>query len=257
MENKPGRRMAAQGWGNAMIRIALVDNEARETERLTSLLEKYGEETKTHFQISAYENGILFLESCRMNRFDLVFMDVDMPDMDGFQTAKKFRAADPTAVLVFVTNIAQQAIRGYEVNALDYILKPLTYEALFLKLPKALALCQRNVGSRITVRTRTGQTVFAAASVLYVVSDGHHITYYTEQGEVNAYGTMKDVEVLLPEPQFYRCNSGYIVNLGYVVKYENMTLKLANGISLEISRARKKGFMEAMQRFFFAGGNQP
>lgn len=239
-----------------MIRIALVDNEAAETERLRSLLERYSQETGALFQISEYENGILFLESCRINRFDLVLMDVDMPDMDGFQTAARFRAADPTAVLIFVTNVAQQAIRGYEVNALDYILKPLSYEALFLKLPKALALCQRNLGSRITVKTKTGQTVFSIASILYVLSDGHHITYYTEQGEINAYGTMKDVEALLTEPQFYRCNSGCIVNLGYVTKYENMLLKLANGVSLEISRARKKGFLEAMQRFYFSGGTQ-
>ncbi len=88
------------------------------------------------------------------------------------------------------------------------------------------------------------------------MSEGHHITYYTEQGEIKAYGTMKDVESLLTEPQFYRCNSGYIVNMGYVMKYENMLLKLTNGVSLEISRARKKGLLEAIQRYYFSGGPQ-
>lgn len=240
-----------------MIRVALIDDEAKELAHLSALLNRYSRESETHFQVSSFGNGTLFLESCRTNRYDMVFMDVDMPDMDGFQTARRFRETDPTAVLMFVTNLAQHAIRGYEVNALDYILKPLSYEALFLKLPKALALCGNNTASRISVKTRTGQTVFSAASVIYVVSDGHHITYITEKDEIPAYGTMKDVETLLPELQFYRCNSGYIVNLGHVVKYESMTLTMTNGVTLEISRARKKGFLEALQRFYFSGGNQP
>lgn len=237
-----------------MIRVALVDNEPNESRHLRSLLDRYSESSSVYFQICVFENGMQFLEACRANQFDLVFMDVDMPHMDGFQTARKLREKDPTVVLIFVTNVAQQAIRGYEVNALDYIVKPLTYEAFFLKIPKALALCQRNRSSRISVKTRTGQTVFPADSVIYISSNGHHITYYTEQGEVEAYGTMKDIERTLTEPMFFRCNSGYIVNLGFVRQCDADTLKLTNGASVEISRARKKGFLEALQKYYFAGG---
>lgn len=238
-----------------MIRVAIVDDEIEATDHLRTLLMRYAQDANVQFQISTYDNGVVFLEGCRTNHYDLVFMDVDMPDMDGFQTARNWRQADSTAVLMFVTNVAQQAIRGYEVNALDYILKPLSYQAFCLKMPKALAICNRNNQNKIAIKTRTGQSVFSASSIIFVGSDGHHITYYTEQGEIAAYGTMKNVDELLPKSSFFRCNSGYIVNLGAVTSCEGNVLVMNNGTKLEISRARRKEFLEALQRFYFSGGN--
>lgn len=238
-----------------MINVAIVDDERSATAHLQVLLKRYSNEVGIGFHISAFDNGIQFIEGYRTNHFDLVFMDVDMPDMDGFETASRMRKLDSSAVLIFVTNIARFAIRGYEVDAMDYLLKPLSYEALYLKIPKALAMCQRQQHVRVTIKTRNGQSMFPATSVIYVESEGHHITYHTEQGDFQSYGTMKEVESQLPEQGFFRFNNGYIVNLAFVTGYDGALLFLRGKGRIEISRARRKAFLEALQNYHsFTGG---
>lgn len=237
-----------------MVTIAIVDDERSELEHLQAMLERYAAEVGRSFKLMRFESGAAFLEACRSLSFDLVFLDVDMPAMNGFDAARKLRAFDATAVLIFVTNVAQMAIRGYEVNALDYLLKPLSYEAFSLKLPKALAQCARNDAGRIVVRTRSGQSVFPASSILYVASEGHHITYYTENGQFEYYGTMKDVVGALPGERFFRCNSGSIVNLTFVASCDGASLVLTNGQRIDVSRARRREFLEALQRYYYSEG---
>ena len=238
-----------------MIKVAIVDDERNAIEYLQILLNRYASEVGTGFHIFTFDNGIQFIERYRTDHFDLVFMDVDMPAMDGFETAGRMREIDTSAVLVFVTNVARFAIRGYEVDAMDYLLKPLSYEAFYLKIPKALAMCQRQQQVRVTIKTRNGQSMFPATSVIYVESEGHHITYHTEQGDYHSYGTMKEVESQLPEQGFFRCNSGYIVNLAFVTGYDGALLFLLGKGRIEISRARRKAFLEALQNYHsFTGG---
>ena len=240
--------------GGELISVAIVDNEESERLYLQLLLRKYAESTGETFHISLFESGFLFLEQARIRNFELIFLDVDLPEMDGLETARKFRSINSSAVVIFVTNIARYAIHGYEVNALDYILKPLSYEAFFLKVPKAIAQCRRNRRNKVAIKTRNGQNVFLAASVIYVESDGHHLIYHTEQGDFPSYGTMKEVETMLPKENFFRCNSGYIVNLSFVTGCDGTILSLQGNIKIEISRARKKDFFQALQHYYFEGG---
>lgn len=238
-----------------MIRVAIVDNEKKEIENLRALFQRYSRENEISFDIVSFESGITFLEEYRMERFELVFMDVDMPDMDGFETSRRLRKVDSSVALVFVTNVSRMAIRGYEVGAMDYLLKPMSYEAFRLKMPRIFAQCQRNEKEKIVVKTKTGQHVFDAGSIVYVASDGHRIIYHTEMGDFPAYGTMKEIEQQLYSERFFRCNSGYIVNLSFVTGCSGNMLELRGGSQIEISRARRKEFLEALQRYcLFLGG---
>ena len=237
-----------------MIHVAIVDDEETERDRLSSLLLKYSEEKDIPFELTGYRNGILFLTDYPSHHFDLVFLDVDMPTMDGLATAKSLREMDSSVVLVFVTTLARYAIRGDAVDALDYLLKPLSYPAFSLKINKAIGLCLRNSRNRITVKTRNSMAVFPASSIIYVESEGHKITYHTEKGDFPSYGTMKEVEALLPGDSFFRLNSSYIVNLGFVSGCNGSSALLAQGGSVEISRARKKEFLEALQNYHFSAG---
>ena len=135
-----------------MIRVAIVDNEKEEIENLRALFQRYSRENEISFDIVSFESGITFLEEYRMERFELVFMDVDMPDMDGFETSRKLRKVDSSVALVFVTNVSRMAIQGYEVGAMDYLLKPMSYEAFRLKMPRIFAQCQRNEKEKIILQ---------------------------------------------------------------------------------------------------------
>lgn len=239
-----------------MLNVAIIDDEEKERMSLSRFLNRYAEEKSEVFNLEFFQDGVQFITKYQTNGFDLVFMDVDMPNMDGLATAKKLRELDSSVVLIFVTNLAQYAIKGYEVEALDYLLKPLTYEAIALKIAKAVSLCKRNSRNRITVKTRSSQAVFPAASIIYIESEGHRILYHTENGDFPVYGTMKETVAQLPQNTFFRVNSGYIVNLGYVSGYDGAILYLGGRGKIGISRARKKDFLEALANYRLAMGGR-
>src|SRR5574344_3090327 len=118
------------------MKIAIVDNELESTALLRRFLEQFQEERKLPpFLVATYANGLDFLEGFD-GSFDLVFMDIEMPVMDGLTAAKKMRLKDPSVLLIFVTKMAQFAVNGYEVNAMDFMLKPIGYFNFAFKMDK-------------------------------------------------------------------------------------------------------------------------
>ena len=124
-----------------MIRIAIVEDDQSADDQLTACLEKLSLQSKEVFDLSHYPDAQQFLFAFH-SQFDLIFMDIEMPNMDGLSAARRMREIDSNVALVFVTNLARYAINGYEVSALDYILKPLDYDAFYLKMQKVLRYCQ-------------------------------------------------------------------------------------------------------------------
>ena len=231
-----------------MLHIAIVEDEWTCDEELTACLERYAKEYGEEFHIRHFKRGAEFLFQYEADT-DLVFMDVDMPEMNGFETAAKLRQMDPDVVLIFITFLAKYAYRGYEVDAMDYIIKPVRYETLRLKIDKAIDRCRKKLANETFVETKEGLVRISISRLSYVEIMGHHIVYHTDTGDVTDYGTLKSVEKNLPEGQFCRCNSGYLVNLRCVTSIEGDTVVVGSK-RLPMSRTLKKEFMEALQRYF-------
>lgn len=101
-----------------MYRIAIVEDDQNAAEVLRSYLQRYEEENGEQFSVSSFANGLLFLKE-QESGFDIVFMDIEMPALDGMETAKLLRRVNDISCLIFVTNMASYAIKGYEVDAID------------------------------------------------------------------------------------------------------------------------------------------
>ena len=138
-----------------MLRIAVVDDDQIAISRLRECLNHYSEEKGVNFNIKVYQNGIDLLVGYRSD-YDIIFLDVDMPDINGFQTARRIRELDECVILVFVTNLAQYAIEGYKYHAADYIVKPLKYHTFALKMHMILKHCQTHQQTSIFVKTKNG-----------------------------------------------------------------------------------------------------
>ena len=110
------------------MRIAIVEDEQACADTLQKYLQQYGQEFSQELDVTQYENGAVFLWEFR-SQFDIILLDISMPVMDEMETARQIRKIDSDVVLLFVTSLSQYAIRGYEVNAMDYILKPVSYFA--------------------------------------------------------------------------------------------------------------------------------
>ena len=129
-----------------LIRIAIVEDEPTERDRIKVYLEEIAQEDQTQFDIEQYSSGMAFVMR-GMKDYDLVLMDIDMPNLNGIETAKALRKVDQSATLIFVTNMAQYAISGYEVNAVDFILKPVNRYSFAIKINPILEVdlfvCQK------------------------------------------------------------------------------------------------------------------
>ncbi len=225
-----------------LVRVALVEDEKAAADALQASLLRYGTEHDIRFDIRVFPNAMIFLEPYTAD-YDVVFMDIQMPLMNGMDAAHLLREADAQVLLVFVTSLTQYAIQGYEVDAMDYIVKPVRYYDFALKLGRVLRRLPQKA-PEITVSTETGLVRLSVDDIRYVEVLGHHVLYHTLRDELTQYGTMSKAEAQLAGEGFARCNNCYLVNLRYVSRVDGYMLHLGDE-ALKISQPRKKAFLEA------------
>lgn len=217
--------------------IAVVEDQEKERKNFIEILNRYAREYQEVFHICEFSDALDFLNETRQD-FQIVFMDIQMPFMDGMKAARRFRERDSEAVLIFITAMAQYALHGYEVNALDYIVKPLNYYSFSLKMKRAVGQVRLKENQPFLIRRKDGVIKISLRNIVYVEVMGHRIIYHLENGQVEAYGTMKKVTGEIQNPSFALCNSCYYVNLRYVTAIEGHTLKLGK-TELQISHPKK------------------
>lgn len=223
-------------------RTAITDDDPEAADRLRGFLERYAAERGADFDISVFRDGAEFSDS--IEGFDIVFMDVDMPYYNGIKTAERMRKTDPSAALVFVTNLAQFAIEGYKVGASDYLVKPVGYPAFAMTMDEILPRADALRSESIELRSNYAAVRVPVGSVLYVESRGHRMIWHTDSGDVETWGSMKAIEEMLPS-HFARCNVSMLVNLERVTGIDGGEVTVG-GVRLPISRHRKKDFTAAV-----------
>lgn len=119
-----------------MVRIAIAEDDPAYRATLEEYLDRYRRENGLEAEVTTFSDGLALTEGYRPV-YDLLLLDIEMPNLDGMSAAEKIRSSDPEVVIIFITNMAQYAIKGYQVDALDYVLKPVSYAAFAFKLKKA------------------------------------------------------------------------------------------------------------------------
>ena len=179
----------------------------------------------------------------------VILMDVEMKFMDGMSAAEEIRKIDTEVVIIFITNMAQYAIRGYAVDALDYVLKPVSYFAFSQRLNRAISRMKKRETKIIMVNMKGGMVRINVANIYYIESQGHTLILHTILGNYETTGKMKEMEEKLAEMNFCRGNKGYLINLQHVERIQD-GCALVKGENLTLSRARRKVFMEALTRYW-------
>ena len=231
-----------------MIRVAVVEDEDFYVDQLTSYLQKYQDEYQEEINISVYRNGDGIVNGYRA-QFDIILMDIQMSFMDGMTAAAEIRKMDTKVVIMFITNMTQYAIRGYEVDALDYILKPVSYFAFSQKLSRAITRLRKRDRKYITISAKGGMVRQDIDDLYYIESQGHSLIYVTRGGSIISSGTMKDAEAQLLPYGFSRGNKCYLINLRHVDRIENQCA-VVKGTALQLSRPRKNAFVQDLTEFW-------
>lgn len=230
-----------------MICIAIVEDEVRERAHLRDCLTYMAEKERLEFDIVEFGSGEAFLGGYQPV-YDIVLMDIELPGINGMETAKALRRLDSFVLLVFVTNMVQYAVSGYEVDALNYILKPVNRFDFALKMNKAISRTAKRTEESVQIRAGKDLYMLPVAAIRYLEVDGHYIVYHTTEGDYSEYITLKEAEKKLDKPYFVRCNRCYLVNLKYVAAVRDDVVQVGRD-ELLISRPQKKAFLNALAVF--------
>ena len=217
----------------------MVEDSADEAAVLRGHLERYAKEHDEQIRISWFTSALEFAEA--QLACDLIFMDIDLPGIDGMEAATLLRSYDAVTPLVFVTNLAQYAVRGYEVDAIDFIVKPVTYYNFAMRMDKAVRMIKRNANRNVVVAMREGTAFIPFEELLYVSVDNHQLRYHIAAGEdITVRGSLGKLEAELAEGPFVRISSSFLVNMNHIRSFRGDEVRLDNGEVLFFSRPKRK-----------------
>ena len=236
-----------------MISIAIIEDSREDYEFLANGIKKYSESSGELVAVRHYESALKFLDEYNFD-FDIIFMDIELPDINGVLASEKLRAKDDNVALVFVTNLAHLAIKGYSVSAADFIVKPVNYYKLSALLTKLVKNIKANRNDYITISTANGIERISLTRLMYVEAEAHRITFHLTERNITYSGTLTACERLLPQQNFVRCYQSFIVNIRYVESCGNTDLTLSDGTAIPVSRIRKKQVLQKISAHFMGGG---
>lgn len=236
--------------GAGMYEIVMVEDNDREAETLTRYLERYGVENGVTFSIVRHRRA----EPITLSKSspDLIFLDIELPGIDGMEAATLLRTYDTTTPIVFITTFASYAISGYEVGAIDFMVKPVSYRTFSTHMGRVVRAIKRGSG-KITVAQRGGLHVMSEDELTHVEVERHDLIYHTIPGieaPAPVRGSLSELEQRLAGGPFCRISSHCLVNMAHVRKVAGDALTLSDGTILYISRARKKAVLAELARYF-------
>ncbi len=226
--------------------VAVVEDEKRERELIKKYLASFGEERGVVFNVYEFEDGLSFLSDYK-SIYDVVFMDIEMPHLSGMEAAKRLRKLDDKVALVFITNMAQYAVGGYEVDAMSFIVKPVTYSNFAMKLSRVMDKVNTDKKPFVLIKGKNNFKRVGVDEIRYVEVANHSLVWHTKSGKEQSTGSLKGVKEELGN-SFAFCNQCYLVNLRFCEEVSGYTVTV-DGEVLQISRPKRASFIKALNIF--------
>jgi DNA-binding LytR/AlgR family response regulator len=223
------------------MKIAICDDERSDSSRIEEFLISYNSDLEYEVFRSAEE----LLKALEHNFFDLVFLDIEMGQMNGFNAAKQIREGDDKPLIVFTTKSSKYTIQGYEV-AFRYLVKPVTYDS-FSKVMNAAM--EQLVPQKITVEINGKNYLFSTKDIYYFEVLNHNIKIHTLNGIYDIRDSLKNVELMLAGGTFIRPHHSFLVNLQHIMSISQSDIIMKNGQKINISRKKKDDVLKAFHQF--------
>ena len=232
-----------------MLNIIILEDQAEQADRLSHMLKKYAESHEGFaYNLKLYDRSIPFLTEYKCDA-DLLFLDIQIPDMLGMEAAKRIRQMDNRVMIIFVTMLTQYAIEGYSVGAFDYVLKPVRFEEFSSKMDRVCRmLAHQSTSMTLEVRTKEEIRRINVDDITFLEVSNHDVLIHTDSEIIRQWGNLKTYEEKLAPAHFVRCNVSFLVNLKYVRAVNGNTV-MVHGHNLPISSSKRKEFLMALAQY--------
>lgn len=225
----------------SIINIAICDDEKMQVNALTHIVERYFELKGHKFQINKFDGGESLLDSLQQKYFDIIFLDIEMNGVNGIETAKKIRNDHQKSIIIFITAYCDFVFQGYEVKALNYILKPYKPEKIADVLNQALAELNHRQDIFYVIELKSGTYKLNLTNTVYFSSDKRKVCAVTAKDNIEFYDKLDELHKKLPS-FFVRIHQRYIININFVSAVEG-NVAIINGKTLPVSRVFKQNLI--------------
>lgn len=236
-----------------IINIAVCDDEQESLDWILKELHKAANKLNVTIETYPYIDGNKVVDLIYNNKedFDILFLDIDMPNISGLEAAKKIRKKEPDIILIFISSYDQYVFESIEYNPFRYIRKNRIDKELFLALKAACSRLEDLKDTYIVVKTEDSEVKIKHSDIMYFETEARKVGIHLNNGEILAVRkTIKELYKELSNEHFIRIHSGCVVNAKYIVKFSNSDITLDNGEQLIVSRTRVKNIKTTLMNYW-------
>lgn len=227
-----------------MIKLAVCDDESFMLDEIVTRLSQYMSDKKKACTINRFASGRKLLESGET--FDILFLDVQMDEPNGMETARRLRERNYRGLLIFITVLKERVFDSFEVHAFDYLIKPLDDGHFQRTMERALKFLEQKYEKNIVIQRGTAYQIIPLSEIVYCEVLGRKIYLHRQSGEtVDYYDKLEDLEKRM-DSRFFRCHRSYLVNLDFVCGYDTGLVLLSSGGKIPVSRLREQELTGAL-----------
>ena len=231
------------------MKIAICDDERQIIEDYSKIINTYLFEKNIVCTVDSFSDGNSFLQL--YSEYDLVFLDYDLPDINGMDIAKTIRSNDGRIMIVFLTAYAEHVYDSFEVDTFRYLVKPVSNRKIYEALDKFIEIYNHN--RKISIPTNTAVTFVDTDEVIYIEAAKKHTKVKTTGNEYIANKAISSYQTEITNPHFFRTHRGYIVNMRYISTVEKNTITLTNGEIVLLSSKCRDEFNKSYMNYLKFG----
>ncbi len=226
--------------------ILVVEDEPQEAEAIREFVEQYAREHDLLVNVGWHADARDFVSEG--GKYDLIFLDIDLPGINGMDAAQLLRAYDRVTPIIFVTNLAQYAIRGYEVNALDFVVKPVRYPDFEMRMDRAMRKISQRVDRSIVINDAGLMRIIALPDIDHVKAANHDIiVHLVDEEPLRVRGRLADIEA--EGVPLLRISKSCVVNMDNIRQVDGACITTFGGAELRISRTRRTECSVAIAKY--------
>lgn len=230
--------------------LAICENEKVQAQFIQKILQEYAEANKLHFYLPIFESAEAFLfEYAENKEVDLLFLDIQMNEMDGLSLADTLRQQLDQVKIIFITGLTEHIGEGYRVAASDYLIKPIKKEQLFTVVERVLNSVPKE-SSYLIINYEDEQIKVAAESIICAEIMGRELFIRTIERDYLIKSTMQELAKQLDEEQFIQTNRSWLVNCQHIERVKKTEVIMDNGMEIPISRRNSKVVTQAFINYF-------